>query len=325
MHSGNNLLQFTKKGIYCPRADVYIDPSAAVENAVITHAHSDHARGGSRHYFAHKLSIPILKYRLGKKITAEGSEYNQPVEVNGVKISLHPSGHIPGSAQVRLEYKGEIAVVTGDYKLEYDRLTEQFETLKCNTFVTESTFALPIFRWKKQEEIFRDINSWWKRNKDQGIVSLINCYSLGKAQRILFNIDCSIGKIFTHKSIGEINQILVKQSINLPETQILNSNISIKDIEGALVISPMVTGINLPGNPELYSIAFASGWMNVNKAMRRRGINTGFGLSDHADWDGLNHAVKQSGAEKIFVTHGFTSVFAKWLKQSGYDAEEISV
>ena len=325
MHSGNKLLQFTKKGIYCPQADVYIDPSSSVENAVITHAHSDHARRGSRHYLAHHISIPILNYRLGKNISAEGMEYNESIDVNGVKISLHPAGHIPGSAQVRLEYNGEVAVVSGDYKLEYDGLTEAFEPVKCNTFVTESTFALPIYKWKKQEEIFLDMNKWWRQNKEKDIVSVITGYSLGKSQRVLYNIDKTIGKIFTHKAISDINEILIKQEIDLPETQTLNSDISFRDIEGALIISPNVTDSDLPGNSGMYSVAFASGWMNVNKAKKQRGIDIGFGLSDHADWEGLNEAVKETGAEKIYVTHGFTSAFVRWLREKGYDAEELLI
>ena len=325
MHSGNKLLQFTNKGIYCPQADVYIDPSSSVENAVITHAHSDHARRGSRHYLAHHISIPILKYRLGKNISAEGTEYGECIEVNGVKFSLHPAGHIPGSAQVRLEFKGEVAVVSGDYKTEYDGLTEAFEPVKCNTFVTESTFALPIYKWKKQKEIFSDMNDWWRQNKKKGIVSVITGYSLGKSQRVLYNIDKLTGKIFTHRSISDINEILMKQGIDLPETQSLNSDISFRDIEGSLIISPTVTGSDLPGNPGMYSVAFASGWMNVIKAKKQRGIDIGFGLSDHADWEGLNETVRETGAEKIYVTHGFTSAFVRWLRLKGFDAEEIVI
>jgi len=325
LHSGNKVLQFTKKGIYCPQADVYIDPSSSVENAVITHAHSDHARRGSRHYLAHHISIPILKYRLGKNISAEGLDYNKFIEVNGVKLSLHPAGHIPGSAQVRLEYKGEVAVVSGDYKSEYDGLTEAFEPLKCNTFVTESTFALPIYKWKKQEEIFSDMNSWWKQNKEKGIVSVISGYSLGKSQRILYNIDNSIGKIFTHNSIQDINEIMIRQGINLPETLRLNPNITGKDLEGALVITPSLTGSAFPVNSISYSLGFASGWMNVSKARKRSGLDIGFTLSDHADWEGLNEAVKETRAEKIYVTHGFTSAFVRWLREKGYDAFELGI
>ena len=252
-------------------------------------------------------------------------EYNESIDVNGVKISLHPAGHIPGSAQVRLEYNGEVAVVSGDYKLEYDGLTEAFEPVKCNTFVTESTFALPIYKWKKQEEIFLDMNKWWRQNKEKDIVSVITGYSLGKSQRVLYNIDKTIGKIFTHKAISDINEILIKQEIDLPETQTLNSDISFRDIEGALIISPNVTDSDLPGNSGMYSVAFASGWMNVNKAKKQRGIDIGFGLSDHADWEGLNEAVKETGAEKIYVTHGFTSAFVRWLREKGYDAEELLI
>ena len=321
----SNLLHFTKKGIYCPQADIYIDPSASVENAVITHAHSDHARGGSKHYLAHNKSIPILIFRLGKKISTEGIEYNKQIEVNGVKISLHPAGHIPGSAQVRLEYKGEVAVVSGDYKLEYDGLTESFEPVKCNTFITESTFALPVYRWKKQGEIFNEINNWWKCNKELGKVSVICGYSLGKSQRILWNVDRSIGKIFGHDSIIMINEAMINGGINLPSIEKINSSHKKTDFEGALVIAPpSVIGNPWLRNFESYSLGFASGWMNIRGAGRRQGIDIGFALSDHADWNELNKAVKESVAEKIYVTHGYTNVFVKWLLQCGYYAEALT-
>lgn len=325
MHSGNRLLHFTKKGIYCPQADVYIDPWSSVDKAIITHAHSDHARPGSNYYLAHKKSVPILKHRLGKDINVNGIEYNESIEINGVKISLHPAGHIPGSAQIRLEYKGEVAVVSGDYKLEDDCLTEAFEPVKCNTFVSESTFGLPVYNWKKQSEIFDDINNWWRQNKENGKASVICGYSLGKAQRILFNVDKSIGRIFGHGAVTIINEAMNNEQLNLPVIEKADASFTKKDFEGSLIIAPP----SVIGNPwlrkfEPYSLGYASGWMNIRGAKRRQGIDIGFALSDHADWNELNKAVKETDAEKIYVTHGYTAVFVKWLCEQGYDAEELS-
>ncbi|MEO8665174.1 MAG: ligase-associated DNA damage response exonuclease [Ignavibacteria bacterium] len=319
-----NLLEFTKKGIRCPQADVYIDPWRPVDKAVITHAHSDHARYGSKKYLAHRLSVPIMKYRLGVDIVAEGIDYNKTVNINGVNISLHPAGHIPGSAQVRLEYKGEVAVVSGDYKLENDGLTEAFVPVKCNTFVTESTFGLPIYKWKKQKDIFAEINNWWRSNKDKGKVSVLCGYSLGKAQRILFNIDRSIGKIFGHGAITAVNEIMINEGLDLPQLEKVTAVFTKKDYEGSMIIAPP----SAAGSPWLkkfdpYSIGNASGWMNVRGAKRWQSLDAGFALSDHADWNDLNIAVKETGAQEIFVTHGFTSVFVKWLCENGYDAKEL--
>lgn len=321
----SNLLSFSNKGIYCQQADVFIDPNKSVDKAIITHAHSDHARHGSKFYLAHIKSVPILKYRLGKNISTEGVDYNEVIEINGVKISLHPAGHIPGSAQIRLEFKGEIAVVSGDYKLEYDGLTEAFEPVKCNTFITESTFGLPVYKWKRQEEIFNEVNNWWRRNKENGKVSVICGYSLGKAQRILFNVDNSIGKIYGHESISMINEVMINQGMNLTSIEKFNTTTNKKDYEGSLIIAPpSVIGSSWLNMFDSFSLGYVSGWMNIRKSKRRQGIDIGFALSDHADWTGLNTAVRESGAEKIYVTHGYTSVFVKWLREIGYDADELS-
>lgn len=318
------LLEFTKKGIYCPQADIFIDPWSSVERAVITHAHSDHARFGSKYYLAHKKSVPIMKYRLGKDINVEGIEYGVKTEINDVKISLHPAGHIPGSAQIRLEYKGEVAVVSGDYKLESDGLTEAFEPVRCNTFVTESTFGLPIYKWKSQLEIFNDINNWWRRNKENGKASVICGYSLGKAQRILFNVDRTIGKIFGHGAVTMVNELMINDGMNLPSIERVTSALSKRDFAGSLIIAPpSAIGNSWLKKFEPYSLGNASGWMNVRGAKRRQALDIGFALSDHADWDGLNKAVKETGAEKIYATHGYTSVFVKWLRENGYDAYEL--
>jgi len=318
------LLEFTTNGIYCPQADVFIDPWGSVDKAIITHAHSDHARRGSRHYLAHKFSVPIMKYRLGNDIVTEGVEYGDKINLNGVNVSLHPAGHIPGSAQVRLEYNGEVAVVSGDYKLENDSLTEAFEPVRCNTFITESTFGLPVYKWKKQVEIFNDVNNWWKQNKEKGKVSVICGYALGKAQRILFNVDRSIGRIFGHGGVTNINELFIKEGIKIPDIEKVNASLNKKDYEGSLIIAPpSAIGTSWLRKFDPYSLGYASGWMNVRGAKRRQALDIGFALSDHADWNDLNRTVKETGAEKIYVTHGYTSVFVKWLRENNFDAYEL--
>lgn len=318
------LLEFTGKGIYCPQADVYIDPWGSVDKSIITHAHSDHARRGSKYYLAHKYSVPVMKYRLGIDINVESTEYGKTININGVNISLHPAGHIPGSAQVRLEYKGEVAVASGDYKLENDGLSEAFEVVKCNTFISESTFGLPVYKWKKQSEIFNDVNSWWKRNKESGKVSVICGYALGKAQRILFNVDRSIGRIFGHGGVTNINEIFINAGLNIPVIERVTAALNKKDFEGSLVIAPpSAIGSSWLKKFDPYSLGYASGWMNVRGAKRRQALDIGFAISDHADWNDLNTAIKETGAEKVFVTHGYTAVFVKWLRENNIDAYEL--
>jgi len=241
-----------------------------------------------------------------------------------VKISLHPAGHIPGSAQVRVEFKGEVWVVSGDYKIEDDGLTEPYEQLKCHTFITESTFALPVYKWKKQSEIFDDINSWWKLNIRLGKVSVLTGYSLGKAQRLFSNVDHSLGKIFGHELITSINDLFIKGGLNLPPLETITDKIKRYDLEGALIIAPpSVISSDWLKQYEPYSAGFASGWMIHGRGRSPKGTDIGFAISDHADWEGLNQAVKNTGAENIYVTHGFTSVFVRHLIKSGYNAFEL--
>jgi putative mRNA 3-end processing factor len=321
----SKLLKYTKQGLYCPQADLFIDPSGKAEKAVITHAHSDHARRGSKFYLAHPVTSALIKHRLGKNINTQDLNYGDIININGIKVSLHPAGHVPGSSQVRLEGNGEIAVVSGDYKIENDGLSEPFEPVKCDVFVTESTFALPIYQWEKQEIIYDRINQWWNRNKRNDIITVIGGYSIGKAQRITSHLDTSIGKIYAHRVIEDVNNILRANSLKLPETFVIDENTSYEELIGNLIIAPpSFTPGSLIGKKEMYSVGYASGWLKTNKAWGRQSIDIGFALSDHADWPGLNIAIKSTGAEKIYVTHGFTKQFVKWLNDNGQNAYELN-
>src|SRR5688500_7869611 len=194
------MIQFTDKGLYCPAGNFYIDPWKPVDRAVITHAHSDHARVGNGHYLCHHQTLPVLKQRLGE-INADTLEWNQTVVHNGVIISLHPAGHIIGSSQVRLELKGQVWVFSGDYKTENDGISGQFEPVRCNTFITESTFGLPIYHWKKQETIYADIHQWIAESHMKGKTPVIIAYSLGKAQRVLKCIAEICTNIYAHGAV----------------------------------------------------------------------------------------------------------------------------
>ena len=318
------LLRFTERGIYCEQGDFFIDPWRPVSHAVITHAHADHARWGSRYYLAHHHSREILKLRLGADIRLTTIEYGESVMRNGVEVTLFPAGHIYGSAQVRVAYKGEVWVVSGDYKTEADGFSGVFEPVKCHTFITESTFGLPVFRWQPQAEVMTEINNWWRQNQREGKTSILTAYALGKAQRLISSVDASIGRIYVHGAVANVNEALERDGAQLPETIRVTADIDKKDYAGNLVITP-ASGLGTSWIRKFspYDTAMVSGWMQIRGMKRRRAVQRGFVLSDHADWEGLNEAVDATGAERVFVTHGYQSVFARYLTDKGYEAKEV--
>ena len=316
----DQLLIFTPQGIYCPRANIYIDPSRKVDYAIVTHAHSDHARRGMKRYLAHKDCVPLLKLRLGENISVRGIGYGEEIIVNGVKFSLHPAGHIIGSAQVRVEYQGEVWVVSGDYKMEDDGFCTPFEPIKCHHFITESTFAMPIYQWPGQEIAIQGINQWWEENAAEGKTSILLGYSLGKAQRLLHSL-ADFGPIFTDKAVETTNEALRQHGILLRKTELVNEELSSSDLKKSLIIAPAsITQSPIIEKIDSFSMANASGWMMLRNSRKRWGADRGFIISDHADWPGLNKAVRATGAEKVYVTHGYSETFAQWLRETGMDA-----
>lgn len=317
------LIEFTDKGIYCPRAGVYLDPWQPVDKALITHGHADHARPGHGRYLATAAAAPVIRHRLGE-IAIETVSFGEKRSINGVSFSFHPAGHIPGSAQIRAEYKGEVWVFTGDYKTEPDGLSDPFEPLRCDTFITECTFGLPVFKWQPQDRVIDEINDWWRTNASEGRASVIGAYSLGKAQRVLAGIDSSIGPIFTHGAVENVNEVLRTQGLSLPDTRRVTPESGKKLFAGSLVVAPpSALGSAWMRRLGPASTAFASGWMMLRGVRRRRAADRGFVLSDHVDWNQLNDAVRATGAECVYVTHGYTSIFRRWLESQGYDARVV--
>lgn len=316
------LLEFNQNGIFCAQGDFYIDPWRPVKDAVITHAHSDHAKWGHQHYLAHTLSSEILYYRLGE-INLETMNYGESRSKNGVKITFYPAGHIPGSAQIKVEYQGEIWVVSGDYKTEDDGLCAPFEPVKCHSFISECTFGMPVYKWKPQAEIFKDINEWWLQNQKEGKIAVLAGYSLGKAQRILQNLDLNIGKVFTHGVIQNSNEALIRNGIQLNPTTLISASTTKEELKGNIVICPP-SAVGTPWMRKMspYSFGYCSGWMAIRGAKRRRAADRGFVLSDHADWDGLISAIKATECETVYLTHGYTASFSRYLSEIGYDARE---
>lgn len=256
----------------------------------------------------------------------ETARYGQTISINGVRFSFHPAGHVIGSAQIRVEHKGEVWVVSGDYKTQDDGITTPFEPVKCHHFITESTFALPVYQWQEQATVMQEINNWWKKCGEQGKVAVLTAYSLGKAQRMIQNIDHNIGPVFTHKTIESTNSVIRQQGIALKPTTLVKEHHTESDLKGAMLICPpsaIDSALAKKLGPS--AVAVASGWMMLRGARRRRAADKGFVLSDHADWKGLNEAVTATGAENIYVTHGYSEILSKWLKEKGLNARALEI
>ncbi|MBC7934845.1 MAG: ligase-associated DNA damage response exonuclease [Rhizobacter sp.] len=321
------MISFTDKGIYCEQGDFYIDPWKPVDRALITHAHSDHARPGNQYYLSHHLSIPILKIRLGADINVQGCEYGETTTINGVAIAFFPAGHIIGSAQIRLVYKGETWVISGDYKTTDDLVSMPYEPVKCDHFVTESTFGLPIYNFDPVETIYADINHWWAENTAAGVNTVLLGYALGKSQAILNALDTSIGKVWLHGAVANVNDAFRTVGYNFPGERITVET-DRKQITPALIIAPP-SALGTPWLKKLtpYKVAMCSGWMALRGARRRYGVDRGFVLSDHCDWSQLNDAIIATGAENIYVTHGYETPFVRWIKEhhglNGYEVKTL--
>jgi putative mRNA 3-end processing factor len=309
------------EGLYCPPGDFYIDPWRPVGRAVITHAHADHARVGHGHYLAAQPAQGVLQARLGE-INLQVLPYGERIVHNGVTVSLHPAGHVLGSAQVRLEHGGQVWVASGDYKVAPDRTCDPFEAVPCDVFITESTFGLPIYRWRSDDEIFADINTWWQGNVQAGRASMLMCYSFGKAQRILSGIDPGIGPIIVHGAVEPLNRAYREAGVKLPPTMEVADVTDKADFRRALVLCPPSAAAG-PWARRFgdFSHAFASGWMQLRGARRRGGYDRGFVLSDHADWPGLMRAIGGTGAQRVIVTHGSIPVLVRYLTEQGLQAE----
>jgi putative mRNA 3-end processing factor len=321
------LIEFTSKGLYCAQGGFYIDPWQPVDKAVITHAHGDHAKPGNKHYLSHHYTKPLLQARLGEG-HYQSLEWNEPITMNGVKVSFHPAGHMIGSSQVRLEYNGDVWVFSGDYKTEDDGISGAFEPVKCNTFITESTFGLPIYHWKPQAEIFNDIKTWILKNKEQGKASVIMAYSLGKAQRVLQPLREVADIIYAHGAVYNMHMALVNGVPGYAHRDLTMERItpetSKEQLKNAVILAPpSAENSSWMKRFHPYALGYCSGWMQVRGNVRRKNVDGGFAISDHADWNALLEAVKATGASKVFVTHGYQAAFSRYLNEIGIESAEV--
>ena len=316
-----DLIVPTDRGLYCAAGDFHIDPWRPVARALITHAHGDHARLGSDLYICHRLTAPILKKRLGD-VAIETVGYGERLIRDGVEISFHPAGHVLGSAQIRVAHRGEVWVASGDYKLEDDGVAAAFEPQRCDVFITESTFGLPIYRWRPQAENYAAIDAWWRGGAAAGRASVLYAYALGKAQRVIAHVDASVGPIVCHGAVEPINALYRQAGVTLPKTLLVGEVTGKGGFAGALIVAPP----SAMASPWLkrfgdYSDALASGFMQVRGNRRRRGLDRGFALSDHADWPGLLAAIEATGAKRVLATHGTVGPLARYLREKGLDAK----
>lgn len=313
------MLTLTPNGLYCRAGNFYIDPKGAVENAVVTHAHSDHARRGAKNYFCVSSGEGLLRVRLGHRIKTISYEYGQRFNFGDVVVSFHPAGHILGSSQVRMEYQGEVWVASGDYKRDPDPTCEPFEVVKCDTFVTEATFGTPSYVWNKEADLAQEIFAWWSANAAKGVNSVLFAYSLGKAQRVLGLLAPSATrKIICHESVTPLSDCYRANGVKLAATRCLSQIPSTERLTGEFLLVPpsflsteqaLILG-------DHYETAFASGWM----AKDHHGYDRGFLLSDHADWNDLVRTCQETGAKQIFVQHRGKGALVKHLNKLGIRA-----
>lgn len=322
--SAADLVTATDRGLWCEAGGFFIDPWRPVDRAVITHAHSDHARAGCGHYLSSREGETVLRARVGDGATIQAADWGEVVYCNGVAVSLHPAGHVLGAAQVRVACGGRVTVVSGDYRSQPDATTTPFEPVRCDTFISECTFGLPIYRWPDPAAVFADINAWWRANRDAGRASVIFAYALGKAQRVLSGVDASIGPIVVHGAVARFVEAYRAAGRAMPTVERVGGGESKPWRGRALVVAPP----SAAGTPWLrrvgpVSTAMASGWMAVRGTRRRRAIDRGFVLSDHVDWTGLMDAVAATGASRVGLTHGYTHAVCRRLRETGLDAFEL--
>ncbi|MEM1107231.1 MAG: ligase-associated DNA damage response exonuclease [Planctomycetota bacterium] len=318
------LIQPTPRGLFCEAGGFYIDPWRPVDRAVVTHAHADHATPGSKRYLCSDIGVEVLRPRVQTGAKIEGLAYGQTTSINGVTVSLHPAGHLLGSAQVRIEHRGRVEVVTGDYKTQADKTCEPFEPVRCHRLITECTFGLPIYMWQPEDEIAEQINGWWRQSQATGRTSVVFAYALGKAQRVLSLVDRSLGSVVVHGSVKRFVEVYREAGVDLPEVRTSTAE-SRKEVKGKglVVAPPSVLGTAWLKKFAPASLAFASGWMMVRGNRRRRGVDRGFVLSDHVDWPSLLETVEATGCESVGATHGYTGVLARHLREQGMDADEL--
>lgn len=318
------LIRPNAQGLYCEAGDFFVDPWRPVRRALITHAHADHARSGSEQYLCADPCVPLLRQRLGNpKIQAY--PYGERFQLGEATLSFHPAGHILGSSQIRVEAWGEVWVISGDFKRDPDPTCAPFEVVPCDTFITEATFALPIYHWEKGKKVFEEIFRWWEANRAQKLCSVLFCYALGKAQRILAELAAFTDRsVYLHGAVAPLTRLYREAGVPMLPTQLIRETEKKKDFQGELVLAPpSASGSVWMRRFGEISTAFASGWMQIRGARRMRGYDRGFVVSDHADWPSLIRTIEETGAKRVLVTHGQSDAIVRYLRENEINASPL--
>ena len=316
-----DLVQLRPEGLYCPAGDFHIDPWKPVPRAVITHGHGDHARVGMGVYHCTTASLPILQWRLGEQ-AYETHEHGEPFDLGQARVSLHPAGHVLGSAQVRIESGGQVWVASGDYKRQPDPTCAPFEVVPCDTFITEATFGLPIYRWPDTREVAAEIVRWRDACANEGVAAILFCYALGKAQRVLAELAAHTDEAaLLHGAVAAGVEVYRRANIAMLPTEPVTEHAKGTDFAGKLILAPP----SAAGSPWMRRFrraqtGFASGWMRIRGNRRRRNHDRGFVVSDHADWPDLMRTIAQTRASRVIATHGNTDAIVRSLREAGVDA-----
>ncbi|HVJ64027.1 MAG TPA: ligase-associated DNA damage response exonuclease [Bdellovibrionota bacterium] len=322
------IFELNERGLYCAAGDFYIDPVRGVDRAVVTHAHSDHARRGSGEYFCVLSGEGLLRVRLGKRIRVRTVAYGETFALGSARLSFHPAGHVLGSSQVRVEVNGKVWVVTGDYKRESDPSCEPFEVVPCDVLVTEATFGTPAFCWRRELSIGEEIHTWWRENASRGVTSVVLGYSIGKSQRILAELLpwMKAEPVWIHTTLHEATECYRREGIALAETRVIDdAAIASGELRGSLLLAPP----SYAGSEELarqvgpLETAFASGWMSGKGRWQGRAPQKGFVISDHADWPALLRTVEECGAKEVYVMQRGRGALVRHLRASGLSADSI--
>jgi putative mRNA 3-end processing factor len=322
-----DLVASTPAGLFCAAGVFHVDPWGPAETAVVTHVHGDHLHFGSRRYHCTEESLPFLQRRQGSDVDAQGVPYGVPIALGATRVSFHPAGHIRGSAQVRIERQGEVWVVSGDYKRRPDPTCAPFERVTCDVFITEATFGLPIYRWGDSRVVVADIHAWWERNREAGVASVLFCYAMGKAQRILSELTAFTDRaVLVHGAVDGLAELYRHAGVPMLETRRVADTEKGRSFAGELVLAPPSAAGStwMRRFAPRCETAFASGWMRVRGTRRRKGFDRGFALSDHADWPDLLRTIEESGARRVLVTHGYADELSRHLREQGWDSGTLA-
>jgi putative mRNA 3-end processing factor len=322
-----DLLRSTPAGLYCPPGDFYIDPIRPVQKALITHGHSDHARSGHESVMATRQTLDIMALRYGSGFAAvtQQATLGETVGINGVSVSFHPAGHVLGSAQIAVEKDGMRIVASGDYKRSPDPTCLGFEPVACDVFITEATFALPVFRHPDSRDeiakLLRSVEQFPERSH------LVGAYALGKAQRVIRMLrDAGHDRtIYIHGALAKLCDYYQSQGIDLGDLSPATVDTdSAGDFAGAIVIGPPSAFLDRWARrfPDPVS-CFASGWMRIRQRARQGGVELPIILSDHCDWDELTRTITELDPDQVWVTHGREEALVRWCELNGYKARPL--